>query len=101
METIALRKPGKPDYSYPAAHQPIVLSSGHTWLYNTAKTEQVGMMAEKHNILSNNHYSGCPGCSTTDAVHFIVKVTKDTWRKDLVAIAITPGCQRGLLKHGC
>ena len=83
-ETIALQKPGKPDYSNPAAHRPIVLSSGHVRLYNVAKTEQVVLMAEKHNLLPNNHYGSHPGRSTTDAVHFIVKATKDAWRKGLV-----------------
>jgi len=29
METVVLCKPGKPDYTDPSAHRPIVLSSGH------------------------------------------------------------------------
>ena len=61
METVVLCKSGKPDYTDPSAHCPIVLSSGHAQLYNAAKTEQIVTMAEKLNLLPSNHYCGRPG----------------------------------------
>ena len=84
-QTVVLRKPGKPDYSDPGAHRPVVLSEGHARLCNGAKTEQIVIMAEKHGLLPKNHYGGRPGRNTTDGIHSIVKRVKDAWRKGMVA----------------
>lgn len=83
--SLALRKPGKPNYADPAAHRPIVLSKGFARLYNAAKTLQCTTEAELAGIFPNNHYGGRPGRSTTDAIHMVVKIIKDAWRDGNVA----------------
>jgi hypothetical protein len=57
-EVVALRKPGKPDYTVPEAWQPVTLSSRHARLLNSCKTEDVVVMCEKMGILPPNHFGG-------------------------------------------
>jgi hypothetical protein len=84
METLVLKKPGKLDYSSPAAWHPIVLSDGMAWLLNSCQTDNIVTMCKKHNILLANHFRARPGCTTTDSIHMLTKTTKDTWHKGQV-----------------
>jgi len=38
-------------------------------------------MAELANYLPANHFGCHPGRTTTNSLHYVVKLTKDTWRK--------------------
>jgi Reverse transcriptase (RNA-dependent DNA polymerase) len=85
METLILKKPGKPDYTVPSAWRPIVLSDGMARLLNTCQTLDMVNMCEKHNIIPAHHFGARPGRTTTDSVHMLTKVAKDAWRKGQVA----------------
>jgi hypothetical protein len=84
-EMLILKKPGKPDYTTPAAWQPIVLSDGMARLLNSCQTEDIVTMCEHHNILPVNHFGARPGHTTTDSIHMLTKTIKDAWRKGQVA----------------
>ena len=42
-------------------------------------------MIHNTGILPMNHFGGRPGRATTDSIHLLVKLVKDTWRKGEVA----------------
>jgi hypothetical protein len=85
METLILKKPGKPDYTSPSAWRPIVLSDGMARLLNSCQTEDIVTMCEKYNLLPVNHFGARPGRTTTDSIHMHTKIIKDAWRKGQVA----------------
>ncbi|KAJ6568288.1 hypothetical protein DFH09DRAFT_810697, partial [Mycena vulgaris] len=57
-ETIVGRKPGKPDYSSPGAHRPLILSHGHAQVRNVGRAMQIAVNAERMGVLPANHYGG-------------------------------------------
>ncbi|KAJ7083397.1 hypothetical protein B0H15DRAFT_784932, partial [Mycena belliarum] len=57
-ETIVGRKPGKPDYSKPGAHRPLILSHGHARVRNAGKCLVLTSHAERLGMLPVNHYGG-------------------------------------------
>jgi Reverse transcriptase (RNA-dependent DNA polymerase) len=85
METLVLKKPGKPDYSSPTAWCPIVLSDGMAQLLNSCQTDDIVTMCKKHNILPANHFGARPGHTTTHSIHMLTKTVKDAWHKGQVA----------------
>ncbi|KAJ6464213.1 hypothetical protein DFH09DRAFT_841100, partial [Mycena vulgaris] len=56
VDSIVLRKPGKANYTDPAAFRPVCLTEGDARLYHSAKTVQVTVEAERAGILPRNHY---------------------------------------------
>ncbi|KAJ6570943.1 hypothetical protein DFH09DRAFT_916720, partial [Mycena vulgaris] len=56
VDSLVLRKPGKPNYTDPSAFRPIVLSEGDARVYNSVKTAQLTSEAELAGILPTNHY---------------------------------------------
>jgi Reverse transcriptase (RNA-dependent DNA polymerase) len=84
METLILKKPGKPDYTAPSAWRPIVLSNGMAQLLNSCHTSDMVSMCETHQVLPPNHYSARPGRTTTDSIHMLTKTVKDAWRQGKV-----------------
>ena len=42
-------------------------------------------MAERKGIFPSHHFGGCPGRNTTDALHLLLKVVMDAWRRGRVA----------------
>lgn len=44
--------------------------------------------AEYHSLISNNHFLGRPGRTTTDSLHYITTIVKNAWRKRHVASAL-------------
>ncbi|CAK5280784.1 unnamed protein product [Mycena citricolor] len=85
IHTVVLRKPGKSDYRNPNSYRPIVLSKDHMSLENAARNLQVTAEAELAGILPKTQFGARPGRSTTDAIHSVVKISKDAWRKGKVA----------------
>ncbi|KAJ6561097.1 hypothetical protein DFH09DRAFT_832503, partial [Mycena vulgaris] len=57
-ETFVARKPGKPDYSKPGAHRPLILSHGHARLRNGGKCMVLTNYAERLGMLPENHFGG-------------------------------------------
>ena len=85
---LALKKPGKPDYSSLSAWWPIILSNRLAHLLNSCIADMVVMTCERLWILPDHHFGARPGCTTTDSVHLLVKTVKDSWRKSQVSSAL-------------
>ena len=47
--------------------------------------ENFSNIMETFNLLPNNHFGGCPGCSTTDMIHYLTNKILHTWRTNKVA----------------
>ena len=88
MEALGLKKPGKSDYTVSSAWCPIVLLDGLARLLNSCQAEEMITRCEKHNILPANHFRARPGHTTTDSIHLLIKMVKDTWRKGQVVSTI-------------
>jgi hypothetical protein len=78
--TIALRKPGKPDYTIANAYRPVELASTIRRLFGSLVWREILVNSEIHNILPKAQFGGRPGRSTTQALHLIVKTIKDAWK---------------------
>jgi len=78
---IVVRKPSKPDYTKLGPYHPIVLINTIAKILSACITEDLTDMAELCQLLPANHFGCHPGRTTTDSLHYVVKLTKDTWRK--------------------
>ena len=76
--TVILRKPGKPRYNTPKDYQPIVLLNTLGKLMTAVVAEQLTYYTERHALLPPTHFGGCPGRTTTDALHTLTYRIKDT-----------------------
>jgi hypothetical protein len=81
---VVLRKPGKPNYEVAKAYRPVVLLSTLAKVLTAIVAEDIGRLAELHQLLPKNHFGGRPGRSTTDAIHYLVQRIKEVWRKNKV-----------------
>ena len=88
FNTIVLRKPGKPNYEVPKAYRPIALINTLWKVLTAILAEQLTFFAEKYQLLPSNHFGGCPGCTTTDAMHILTHRIKSAWRKGQVAAVL-------------
>ncbi|KII88886.1 hypothetical protein PLICRDRAFT_83129, partial [Plicaturopsis crispa FD-325 SS-3] len=57
-ETVALRKPGKPDYSAPKAFRPIALLNSFAKIASSCVAEDLTIAAEELGMLPPNHFGG-------------------------------------------
>ena len=74
---IVLRKPTKPDYTVPNAHQPISLLNMMAKVLSACIVEDLVQAAEAHNLLPSNHFSCCPGRTTSDSLHYVTMFVKN------------------------
>ena len=82
--TVVLKKTNKPDYTVAKAYRPITLMETLSKPLYGCVAEVLSYQAEKHHPLPDINFSGCPGRSTTDALHLTVKFIltngeKATW----------------------
>ena len=47
--------------------------------------EDIAHLVEKNTLLPDTHFRGQPGCTTTDAIHYLVDKVKSAWGKKKVA----------------
>lgn len=83
--TVIIRKPGKSNYSTPKAYRPIVLLNTMWKVITAIVANHISFYTEKHQLLSANHFSGRPGCTTLDVIHLLTNSIKAAWRKWKVA----------------
>ena len=83
--TVVLRKPGKPDYTVPKVYRPIALLNTTCKLLTALVAERTTSILERHSLLPNTHFGGCPGRLTTDSLHLLELTVKNAWRNGKVA----------------
>ena len=82
---IAIRKPGKDDYSDPKSYRPIALLSTVGKVLEGIIAARLSELAETLNLLPENHYGGRRGRSTEMAIHAMLETIYAAWEKGMVA----------------
>ena len=82
---IVLRKLGKPNYKTPKAYRPIALIPTMARLLISIIAKQLSNIVEQHQLLPKNHFSGHPGHSTTDTIHYLFNKIHKAWNENKVA----------------
>ncbi|KAJ5728169.1 hypothetical protein N7493_004499 [Penicillium malachiteum] len=85
---IVLRKPGKPNYSVPGAYRPISLLNTLGKLLEAVMARRLSYLAEKHNLLPNSQFGGCPGRTTEQALLILSGAIDKAWYKHKVVMLI-------------
>jgi len=70
------------------AYQPIALITSIAKILSACVTEDLTDMAELFQLLPANHFGCRPGRTTSDSLHFVMKFTKEAWRKGEVISAL-------------
>ena len=86
--TIILCKPGKPHYDVPKAYRLIALLNTMWKVLTAIVADQITFLTEKHHLLPKNHFGGCPGRTTTDAMHLLTLRIKAAWCAGKVAAVL-------------
>ena len=84
--TVVLRKPGKPDYSNPAAYRPIALLNTLGKVLETIVAGRVSVLAERHSLLPDEQYGARLGRSTEDALLNLQETIHAEWIRDPRAV---------------
>jgi ribonuclease HI len=84
-KTVAIRKPGKDDYSDPKSYRPIALLSTIGKVLEGIIAARLSELAESLNLLPDNHYGGRRGRSTEMAIHAMLETIYAAWERGQVA----------------
>ena len=76
--TVVLRKPGKPRYDMLKAYRPIALLNMMWKVVMAIIANHITYVMEKHQLLPNNHFGGCLGQTTANAMHLLTNKVKRT-----------------------
>ena len=76
-----LRKTAKPDYTVLGVHHPITLLNTIPKVLVACVATDLVQLSEIHALLLSNHFGCCPGRTTLDSLHFMVKSIKDPFCK--------------------
>ncbi len=80
--TVALRKPGKGDYSAPAAWRPVALLNTLVKVLEAVVASRITALSEEHGLLPPQHMGARPGRSTDTALDMLVKQIHAAWQAD-------------------
>jgi exonuclease III len=83
--TVALRKPGKDDYSQPKSYRPVALMNTIGKVLDTVLARRIQYYAERHKMLPTTHTGGRKQSSCEHAIHLLIEKVHTAWRKRKVA----------------
>jgi len=86
---VALRKPGKPDYSNPRAYWLITLLECLGKVLEKIVARRLTYLAGKHGLVPANQFRGCSNSSTIDALLSFTNDVQCAWNHKLVTSAPT------------
>ena len=86
---IALRKPGKPDYSNPRAYRLITLLECLGKVLEKVVARRLTFLAGKHDLVPSNQFGGRSHSSTSDALISFVNDVHAAWNHGRVTSALT------------
>lgn len=88
-KTVALRKPGKDDYSDPRAYRPITLLNTLGKALEAVIATRLSQAAELYELLPPSHFGGRRGQSTETAIHALIEVIYAAWeREEIVSMLL-------------
>jgi hypothetical protein len=79
--TVALRKPGKDDYSQPKSYRPIALMNTMGKILDTVLARRIQYYAERYHMLPQTHTGGRKQSSCEHAIHLLLEKVHSAWRK--------------------
>ena len=91
VKTIALRKPGKDDYSKPKAYRRIALLNTMGKVLEACVAVRLSYFAEQYHLLPENHYGGRKGQGTETALYAMIETIKTAWKQGKIATALFLG----------
>ena len=83
--TIALRKPGKDDYTHPKAYRPIALLNTLGKALEAVIANRLAYLADTYQLLPSRHTGGRKLASTEHAMHFLLQRIHHAWAEGKVA----------------
>jgi ribonuclease HI len=86
---VALRKPGKRDYTAPKAYRPISLLPTISKILETIVARRLSYLAEQYHLLPDNHLGGRPRRSAEQAVDVLIDRIHEAWRGRRVLSLVT------------
>jgi len=79
--TVAVRKPGKTDYTIANAYRPIALLDTMAKVLSSCVKDTLEFHTDRLQILPATQFGGRAGCTTTDSLHLLNHFVKAAWRK--------------------
>ena len=98
---IPLRKPGKSDYSQAKAYRPISLLATLGKVLESVVATRIAYLAEKHNLLPQNHFGARRRRSTDQALLILTERIFEAWRRKKVLSLVSfdvKGAYNGVAK---
>ncbi len=83
--TVALRKPGKDDYTQPKSYRPIALLNTLGKALEAIVADRLAYLADTYGLLPSRHTGGRKLASTDHAIHFLLQQIHHAWSEDKVA----------------
>ena len=83
--TVALRKPGKDDYTEPKAYRPIALLNTLGKALESIIASRLTYLADTHQLLPSRHTGGRKLASTDHAIHLLLQRIHKAWADGQVA----------------
>ena len=77
--TMALKKPGKEDYTIPKAYRPIALLNTLGKTLESIVAKKITYLAEKHRLLPDTHMGARRGKSTESALELLTEQIHTVW----------------------
>ena len=87
-KTVVIRKPGRHTYMVTKSYRPIALMNTMGKILSAIVARKLMAAVETLQLLPNSHFGGRPGRTTTDAIHYLVHLIKNAWRRGKVASAL-------------
>ncbi|GIZ44655.1 hypothetical protein CKM354_000785200 [Cercospora kikuchii] len=86
---IALRKPGKADYTVPKAYRPISLLPTISKGLECIVATRLSYLAERYSLLPDNHFGARKQRSSEQALDILVEKISEAWRGNRVLSLVT------------
>jgi ribonuclease HI len=83
--TVALRKPGKDDYTQPKSYRPIALLNTIGKALEAIAANRLAYLADTHHLLPSRHTGGRKLVSTDHAIHLLLQRIHEAWADEKVA----------------
>lgn len=88
-QIVALKKPGKADYTVPKAYRPISLLPTISKGLEAIVATRLSYLAERHSLLPTNHFGARKQRSSEQALDVLVEKIWDAWRRRRVLSLVT------------
>jgi ribonuclease HI len=77
--TVALRKPGKDDYTKVKSYRPVALLSTIGKIFDSIMAQRISYLVETYKLLPQTHLGGRRASSTEHAVHLLIEQIQAGW----------------------